>query len=262
MISIDQIRAFYPASISGNTHFDKHLLKEYMQLSIMDFLSRTSYVKYLAFIGGTCLRMAFHINRFSEDLDFDCKNMSEDDFMRMTDAVVKFLQNMGYRVETRDKPNPHLNAFRRNLFFPELLFDVNLSGHREERFLIKVEAQDQGIPYQTESRKLQGCGYLFMFPTPPVSILCAMKVAAFLTRAKGRDIYDLMFLLSLTMPDYDFLQKKGFQIHNLDELKRALLNQVTSIDLAIKQKDFSHLLLMPEESRRILDFPLVVESLI
>jgi len=35
-----------------------------------------------------------------------------------------------------------------------------------------------------------------------------MKIAAMLTRAKGRDFYDLMFLLSQSQPDYDFLSKR------------------------------------------------------
>lgn len=34
MIPIDQIRNYFPAQIRGNSGFDKHILKEYLQLMI------------------------------------------------------------------------------------------------------------------------------------------------------------------------------------------------------------------------------------
>ncbi len=48
------------------------------------------------------------------------------------------------------------------IHFPELLFDLGLSGHKEERFLIKVESQDQGIVYplvlgDTTLKRLLNC---------------------------------------------------------------------------------------------------------
>jgi hypothetical protein len=39
----------------------------------------------------------------------------------------------------------------------------------------------------------------------PDGVLCSMKIAAMLSRAKGRDFYDAMILLAQTQPDYDFL---------------------------------------------------------
>lgn len=143
MIQIEQIKQYFPAQIRGQSIFDKHILKEYLQLMIMDYLSSTPYVRKITFIGGTNLRLVKGIDRFSEDLDFDCKDLSEEEFMEMTNAILQFLERSGWRVEARDRANPKLTAFRRNIHFPELLFDLGLSGHREERFLIKVEGQDQ-----------------------------------------------------------------------------------------------------------------------
>lgn len=71
-------------------------------------------------------------------LDEDCKDLSKADFIGMTDAILQFLQRNGMRVEVRDKKNDKLKAFRRNIHFPELLFDLSLTGHKDERFLIKV----------------------------------------------------------------------------------------------------------------------------
>lgn len=65
---------------------------------------------------------------------------------------------------------------------------------------------------------------------PPDGVLSAMKVAAMLDRQKGRDFYDVMFLLSQTAPDYDFLMRK-VGISNLVELKAAAEKAITGVDL-------------------------------
>lgn len=91
------------------------------------------------------------------------------------------------------------------------------------------------------------------FPVPPDDVLCAMKLSALLSRAKGRDFYDALFLLSQTMPNYDYLsQKQG--IHNLMELKVKLRETVEKIDLSHKSKDFEHLLFNKENKDKILKF--------
>jgi hypothetical protein len=236
------------------------MLKEYLQLMILDHLSSTLYIRKMAFIGGTSLRLAKGIDRFSEDLDFDCKDLSKNEFIEMTNGVVQFLERSGLRVEARDKDNPKLTAFRRSIYFPELLFDFGLSGHREERFLIKVESQDQGAPYDHVVTNIKGCGFFFPFPIPPDGVLCSMKIAAMLSRAKGRDFYDLMFLLAQTKPDYDFLSKRC-GVNNLQEFKHATAGLLETVDLNEKQKDFEHLLFNKANGEKILRFGDFVRSL-
>ena len=260
MIRIEQIRNFFPAQIRGDSGFDKYMLKEYLQLMILDYLSSTPSIRKMAFIGGTNLRLVKGIDRFSEDLDFDCKEFSKEEFDEMTNGVVQFLERSGLRVEVRDKENPKLTAFRRNIYFPELLFDLGLSGHKEERFMIKIESQDQGISYPHVMTNIKGCGFFFPFPVPSDGVLCSMKIAAMLTRAKGRDFYDLMFLLPQSTPDYDFLSKRC-GIHNLQEFKQATSKLLKTVDLNKKQKDFEHLLFNKTSSEKILRFGEFVESL-
>jgi predicted nucleotidyltransferase component of viral defense system len=260
MISIEQIQNFFPAALNSNTAFWKHMLKEYVQLLVLDYLSTTEHVRKITFIGGTYLRLAKGIDRFSEDLDFDCKGLSEDEFLRMSDDVLVFLQRSGFNVEARDRNSGKLIAWRRSLYFPQLLFDLGLSGHKDERFLLKLEAQDQTVPYMPVMDLIKGCGFFFSFPAPPLAVLCAMKLSAMLSRSKGRDYYDAMFLLSQTPPDYDFLGARC-GIRNLAELKTAIETSLQTIDLTRKQKDFEHLLFSRENSRRILYFREFIESL-
>ena len=260
MIALEFIRNFYPPELRTNAVFQKYILKEYLQLQILDFLSTTQYIRKITFIGGTNLRLVKGIDRFSEDLDFDCKLLSKEKFMEMTDAVLQFLLRSGLRVEVRDRENAHLKAFRRNFHFPELLFDLNLTGHRDERFLIKVETQDQQVDYKPVMTTIKGCGYLFSFPVPTDEVLCAMKLSAMLSRQKGRDFYDAIFLLAQTKPDYRFLGMKS-GVHSLDELKMAVAEVLKTVDLTKKRKDFEHLLFNKANAARILHIKEFVDSL-
>ncbi len=253
MVDLNSIKNFFPEQVRNNTLLGKSMMKEYIQLSILDYLSTTQYIRKLIFIGGTNLRLVKGIDRFSEDIDFDCKEMNKEKFLQMSDDAIHFLKRNGYKVESKDRKSPKLKAFRRNIYFPEFLFDIGLSGHRDERFLIKLEAQDQGVIYTPEIKNIKGCGFYFPFPVPPDAVLCAMKATALLERAKGRDFYDLMFLMAQTKPDYDFLAKR-IGIKNAVELKASVKTLLKNTDLTTKTKDFEHLLFNKENNRRILRF--------
>jgi len=260
MIQIELIRNYFPTQIRDNSIFNKYFLKEYLQLLILDYLSSTPYIRKMIFIGGTNLRLVKGIDRFSEDLDFDCKSFSKDEFMEMSNSVLQFLRNNGLRAEVKDRENSNLTAFRRNIHFPELLFDLGLTGHREERFLIKLESQNQGIDYQPVIANVKGCGFYFPFPVPPDGVLCAMKISAMLSRQKGRDFYDVMFLLSQTAPDYNFLSKRC-GVSNLVELKQATTKMLQSADLNKKMRDFEHLLFNKNKSEKILQIGSFIDEL-
>jgi predicted nucleotidyltransferase component of viral defense system len=254
MIQLDIIKNYYPDSLSKNIIFHKYILKEYILLMILDYLSTTSFIRKITFIGGTSIRLIKNIDRFSEDLDFDCKSFSKDEFKGMTGGIIKFLLNNGLQVEEKGRDDNKLKAFRSNLHFPELLFQMGLSGHRDERFLIKIECQDQLVDYSPEVINIKGCGFFFLMPVPPAAVLSAMKVTAMLNRQKGRDFYDAMFLLSQTLPDFKFLSE-GCGISSLDELKQAAEKLFKNVDLKNKMRDFEHLLFNKNNSARILRAP-------
>lgn len=227
---------------------------------ILDYLSTTPFIRKIAFIGGTSIRLIKNIDRFSEDLDFDCKSFSKKEFKDMTGGIIKFLLNNGLKVEEKERDDKKLKAFRCNLHFPELLFEMGLTGHKEERFLIKIECQDKLVEYKPEITNIKGCGFFFPMPVPSAPVLCAMKVSAMLSRQKGRDFYDAMFLLSQTLPDFAFLSNRN-GISSLDELKQTAKKLFKTVDLKNKARDFEHLLFNRNNSVRILRAPEFFESL-
>ena len=244
MIDLSFIRSFFPSSIANDSRFHRYMLKEYLQLLILDHLAKTPYVGKLVFIGGTNLRLVQGIDRFSEDLDFDCKDLNEEEFHNMTDGIVRMLNKNGLTVETRDK----------------LLFDLGLTGYKEERFLIKVKAQDQGVSYYPELATLNRMGFFFGIQVPPADVLCAMKFCAILSRQKGRDFYDAMFLLSKTRPNLEFLRART-GIQSMEALKTAIGECLQKVDLNKKKQDFIHLLFNESNAERILQFESAISDL-
>jgi len=253
MIRIEQIKYFFPLPVQDNPVFSQYMLKEYLQLMILEYISTTHFIRRLTFIGGTNLRLLKGINRFSEDLDFDCTDLSQEDFFNLGDSVSNFLRNNGWNVILIKSNKDNLQAFRCNIYFPNLLFDLGLTGHKEMRFLVKLEGQDQGITYPTELADVKGCGFFFPFPVPVNSVLCSMKISAMLNRQKGRDFYDVMFLLSQTKPDLKFLKDKC-DINSLTELKKRVFSVLQTTNLENKVRDFEHLTFNKNDARKIIRF--------
>jgi predicted nucleotidyltransferase component of viral defense system len=253
MLNLEQILNYYPPQIKENPAHKKYIVKEYIQLMILNFLSTSKFVKKITFIGGTNLRLVKGIDRFSEDLDFDCKNFLVEDFIEMSQSVLTFLHRSGLQAETREKENEKIMAFRSRIYFPELLFDLMISAYKEERFLIKLETQNQEVNYIPKMTTINSCGFFFSFPVPPDDVLCSMKLSALLSRAKGRDFYDLLFLLSQTKPNFDYLSQKK-KISNISDLKEKINKLLEKVDLKHKSKDFEHLLFNKMNSEKIIHF--------
>lgn len=257
MLDLQNIRAFYPG-FQESPDTDIQLYKEYLELMVLDYLSSHPLIGRLTFIGGTALRLLRQIDRFSEDLDFDCKNLSQEEFANLTDDVVRFLGRNGLPAVAKEKESDALTAFRRTIQFPQLLYDLGLSPYREKKFVLKIEAQDQGVDYPRELFTVNRDGFYFRIPSPSDATLYAMKLSTILHRGKGRDFYDAMFLRSRSEPDMNYLsQREG--IATPEELSHRMKQVCDRTDFKLKAQDFKYLLFRPENSSRILDFPALWE---
>ncbi len=257
MLDLQNIRAFYPG-FPESPDTDIQLYKEYLELMVLDYLSSHPLIGRLTFIGGTALRLLRQIDRFSEDLDFDCKNLSQEEFANLTDDVVRFLGRNGLPAVAKEKESDALTAFRRTIQFPQLLYDLGLSPYREKKFVLKIEAQDQGVDYPRELFTVNRDGFYFRIPSPSDATLYAMKLSTILHRGKGRDFYDAMFLRSRSEPDMNYLsQREG--IATPEELSHRMKQVCDRTDFKLKAQDFKYLLFRPENSSRILDFPALWE---
>ncbi|MDA3822180.1 MAG: nucleotidyl transferase AbiEii/AbiGii toxin family protein [Bacteroidales bacterium] len=137
MISFDEIKSFFGDRLRNNPSHFEFMLKEYFHYKMLDIIFSNEFASKLSFIGGTSLRILHNIQRYSEDLDFDCFNLSRNEFTRLTDKVIDRLKQEGLKVEADDKEKDlKLAAFRRNIIFPGLMYELGLTGHQEKNLLI------------------------------------------------------------------------------------------------------------------------------
>ena len=249
---LQAIKAQYPPFMQEGS-FDRLILREHIELLALEHIAHSSFASKLSFIGGTNLRITKHIDRFSEDLDFDCKDFSKEEFEKLSESLATYLRRYGFKVEFLPVNEERLTAFRKALLFPGLLQETGLTGHPDERFKMKLEVQDQGYVYPQESALVSNGNFMFSIRTPSEPILLSMKLAAILSRAKGRDFYDAMFLMNRTAPDFGFLREKA-GIADWDMLLTSIEQKLDSTDMKLKVNDFRHLLIREENAGRILSF--------
>lgn len=256
MIKISEIERYYP---ENQKPFKRNILREYLQYKILSIIFNTEYASRLWFMGGTCLRIVFGTNRFSEDLDFDNTDLTADEFDSLSEIIKIKLEEEGYQAEIK---TVHRAAFRCYIKIPGLLYGSGLSSFRVEKILIQLDTEPQQYEYRPETFLLNKFDVFTRIYYSPVNILLAQKLWAVLNRKtpKGRDYYDVVFLSGLTQPDYGYLNKKA-GINNLQELKKRLHQKLETTDRSSLVKDVEPFLIQPEDSKRIELFPEFVKGL-
>ena len=98
MLDINSIKFQYPSNLH---QFDRGLLREYLQYLILSVVFSHKNGRKLSFLGGTCLRIVYGLPRFSEDLDFDNKDLSFAEFEEIGESIKKALEKQGFVVSIR-----------------------------------------------------------------------------------------------------------------------------------------------------------------
>ena len=254
MISFNEIKSFFSEGLRTNPSHFEYMLKEYFHYRMLDIIFSGEYASKMSFIGGTNLRILHQIQRFSEDLDFDCFNLSREDFLSLTDKIINRLRQEGINVEADDKEkDKKLIALRRNIVFPGLLFDLGFTGHREKKLLIKIECEPHNYEYEPEKPIIQKFNVFTQILAPSPAILLSMKTGAVLERGMGRDFYDFIFLSGKTDPDFGYLEAK-FGIRNFTDLYNRILESIQETNFKLKSRDFEKLVFDQGETKKVLFF--------
>jgi len=255
MLSLNEIKTFYPEHLHA---FPRFLLREYLQYKILEIVFNGTHGSRLSFIGGTCLRIIHGNQRFSEDLDFDHFNLTPDDFARVAEEIEKQLTQEGYVVQLR---HVYRGAYHCYIRFPRLLYDSGLSGHIEEKILIQIDTEAQHFDFTPEPVLLNRFDVFTTILMTPLPILLAQKYYAILnrSRAKGRDLFDVIFLHSKTQPDYTYLAQKA-KIADASTLKSAILHRLESLNVKELANDVQPFLFNPAAIDRIEQFPAFIQQ--
>ena len=250
MLELSQIKKFYPETLQG---FERLIIREYLQYQILQLIYNGPHSEKLTFLGGTCLRIVHGNQRFSEDLDFDNRNLSEAEFGEVSANLQKELIELGYEVEIQSVIR---GAYHCYVKFPNLLFQKGLSGHTNEKVLIQLDTEPQDYVYQPTEVIINKFDVFEKISSTPLPLLMAQKCYAVLNRKrnKGRDFFDLAFLMSLQVkPDMTYLKKK-LDVTTADELKIRLLNKCKNLDMKTMAQDVEPFLFIPGDIKKVLYF--------
>jgi len=223
---------------------------EVMQQIALAGLYRGGFFDRAAFYGGTCLRIFYGSQRFSEDLDFsllqtDEKFTLEDYF----DTIIAEFQALGKEVVIHKKAKAKKTNVE-SAFLKESSEIYDLQFTTENRIKIKIEIDTQPpLDFSTEY-KLLLLPFSFMTRCYSLPDLYAGKMHAFLfrnwqNRVKGRDWYDFEFYVRNDIAlNFSHLQKRTEQINALSEkdftsdiFKRMLRERIEKTNIEAVKND-------------------------
>jgi len=206
-----RIRDYAPT----NSVEQENVLQELMQHYVLSSLSRAGLFAEAMFHGGTCLRIVYGMNRFSEDLDFLLKR-SDPDFrwQGYLESVRKDCEREGIPFEVQDKSQAGTavqKAFLKTDSIGKILeLDLPFERHQARKIRIKLE-----IDTNPPSGSTFTTSYITFPVTAPMTTQSlesgfALKLHALLCRSyvKGRDWYDFVWYVARkTGPDWDLLSQ-------------------------------------------------------
>ncbi|MBF0569303.1 MAG: nucleotidyl transferase AbiEii/AbiGii toxin family protein [Candidatus Omnitrophica bacterium] len=212
-MSIDIIQERLDGYRCDSRQEEERAIREITQEVALAALSRTDFFAQAVFQGGTCLRVFYALNRFSEDLDFLLK--APDKKFR----IEKYLQGLsrefsayGYRLEVSDREEQKSVVQKVFLKDDSLGKILHLKHIRQERSMSKIR-----IKLEIDTNPPAGGHAEVKYLTFPFAAdvacqdeasLFAGKLHALLCReyVKGRDWYDLLFYSARrSMPNWAFL---------------------------------------------------------
>ena len=189
LIEQAKLREMPPTKIRG-------VLREYLHILILKELYKTEWGRKLYFTGGTYLRMAHNLKRFSEDLDFNTESIKKAEFESLIEKIQTELKRTG--IEFRFIFKHWENIYAAHLIFPEIekTYGAASKYSKKEGLTIKIETNRPAWKVETESEVVSGFGEVYPCICTNKSALFADKVDALCKKTRARHLYDITFMLS------------------------------------------------------------------
>jgi predicted nucleotidyltransferase component of viral defense system len=245
---VEELLKYYP---EDQWRFREFILREYLQYKILQIIFDMPEVSgQLCFLGGTCLRIVHGNARFSEDIDFDNLGLDAEGFERIAQMLRKQLVREGYEVEVKTVLK---SAFQCYIRFPGILFQEGLSGHAEQKILIQLDTEPQHYSFVPDQVIINKFDVFTEIPVTPPGILLAQKLFTIVNRkrAKGRDFFDVVFLLGRNIkPDYGYLNLK-LKVKNSAALKEIVLQTCTKLNMREMAQDVAPFLFNSADSKKV-----------
>lgn len=174
----------------------RNATREIMQQITLAGLYRGGFFNNAAFYGGTCLRIFYGIDRFSEDMDFSLLDSKPDFDLSLYLGAIKDEFRLAGKEVIIEKKQKKRNTFIESAFLKEETKMYDLSFSTERKIKIKIEVDVNPPPGFSTEYKLLILPFSFMTRCYTLPSLFAGKLHALLyrgwkNRVKGRDWYDL-----------------------------------------------------------------------
>lgn len=233
-----------------------NLLREYLQAITLRSLHESEAFSHLAFVGGTALRFAHSLPRFSEDLDF-CLEAPNGY------APEKWLRKLKRDLELAGLPlsvkwNDGSTVHKAWLKWPGILQAVGLSPLPEQNISIKLEVDTCPPSGAVCERQMVTKHRLLALQVYELPSLMSGKVHALITRGypKGRDWYDLLWVRGhrpVVEPNLQQLQRaldqtQGEGAYDATTWKQLCLDRLNQLDIADLAADVAPFLEHSEEA--------------
>jgi len=255
MLTLEQIKKHTGENIFQRS--PKAALIEYLQYEILDSLFKQKNSEKLSFIGGTAIRIVYQSQRFSEDLDFDNFGLSFVEFKKLLDQTAKDMSAKGFELEFRFVEKM---AFHCYIKFPNILFLNKLSPNDDEKILIRIDTVEKDKNVEPKTHILNKYGIYRKILVNKIETILSQKILAILERKreKGRDFYDVSYLLGITKPDYEYLKKN--RDWKPETIKEKLLHRINNLNIKELSDEVLPFLLKPEDIDRVMTFKEYIEQ--
>ena len=232
-----------------NNQERENAIKEVIQEIALAGLSRAGFFSKAAFYGGTCLRIFYGLNRFSEDLDFallenDPNFKLEDYFPLLKKEFESYGLDMSVELKKKDGNNVIQSAFLKG---NTLMLMMSFFPTSEEAMRV-ISNQKIKIKFEIDIDNPKGGISEFKYKLLPApyevqifdeATLFAGKIHAILCReyknhVKGRDYYDYLFFVAKGSHfNLHYLENKLISSGKLAKDERLTLEKVKYL---LKQK--------------------------
>lgn len=243
-----------------NTEEKRNAIKEVMQEIVLCALSKAGFFNEAAFYGETALRIFYHLDRFSEDLDFSLLIKDKDFdlsiyFPKLKEIVKSFGLNVEIEIKEKTKDSNIQSAFLKGdtiehflLFYPD---DLIQGINKNEKVKIKFEIDTMPPGCATYEIKYRLLPMPYSIKLYDEASLFSGKIHAIIcrswkSRVKGRDLYDYVFYLSRnTQFNLPHLQEKLIDsqyidanvIISCDDIRKMLIERFNEIDFEQAKED-------------------------
>jgi predicted nucleotidyltransferase component of viral defense system len=234
------------------------ILKEVLQAYVLDYIYNHPSYRQLNFYGGTCLHVVYHLNRLSEDLDFD--NSIQVDIHHLAPDLEQHFQDFfGYRDLKTGIQQGRGGILRLTMKFP-ILFELELSQHRNELLHLKIELSFHHQKAITLHTPVLTYGRSMVVTHFSLETMMAGKMLACLERnfmrgttgieIKGRDYYDLLWFMQQSVkPLEEKLALDGEKAYSTTSAMLELRSKIAKV----RKDDLSIDLLPLFESRSFIE---------